>query len=55
MDERDVPLYRDFTALKSLELETWIAIGGFDFSNPGTPTFSAWYVFEVFDVVDMPS
>jgi len=40
-DPGDVPMYSEFTALQSDSLETWIAIGGFDFSDPG-PTFNAW-------------
>ncbi|KAL8690519.1 MAG: hypothetical protein Q9218_004050 [Villophora microphyllina] len=39
----DVPLYTEFTSLKTSSLQTWIAIGGFDFSDPGTSTFTAWY------------
>lgn len=39
----EVNLYREFTALKSRGVQTWIAIGGFDFSDPGTSTFRAWY------------
>ncbi|KAI9667656.1 MAG: hypothetical protein M1821_000473 [Bathelium mastoideum] len=34
-------LYKEFTALKNSNLQTWIAIGGFDFSDPG-PTRTAW-------------
>ncbi|CAL8581718.1 hypothetical protein XPA_007404 [Xanthoria parietina] len=37
----DVDLYAPFTALQSSDLETWIAIGGFDFSDPG-PTRFTW-------------
>jgi chitinase len=37
----DIPLYTQFTALKSSTMQTWIAIGGFDFSDPG-PTHTAW-------------
>ncbi|KAI4274222.1 MAG: hypothetical protein LQ337_004074 [Flavoplaca oasis] len=37
----DVELYRPFTKLRSSNLETWIAIGGFDFSDPG-PTRFTW-------------
>ncbi|KAL8637213.1 MAG: hypothetical protein Q9228_005493 [Teloschistes exilis] len=37
----DIPLYTAFTALKSSTLQTWIAIGGFDFSDPG-PTRTTW-------------
>lgn len=35
MDSRDVPYYTQFTALKSSTLQTWIAIGGWDFNDPG--------------------
>jgi len=35
-------MYLEFTALQSESLETWIAVGGFDFSNPDTPTYTAW-------------
>jgi len=35
-------MYTEFTSLQSDSLETWIAIGGFDFSDPDTPTFNAW-------------
>ena len=38
----DVPLYTDFTGLKTSGLQTWIAVGGFDFSDPGTAGFHAW-------------
>ncbi|KAM7188895.1 hypothetical protein V8F33_010342, partial [Rhypophila sp. PSN 637] len=38
----DVALYTQFTSLKRTGLETWIAIGGFDFSDPGTATHTAW-------------
>ncbi|KAF1985932.1 glycoside hydrolase family 18 protein, partial [Aulographum hederae CBS 113979] len=37
-DERLFPL---FTALKTDKMQTWIAIGGFDFSDPG-PTHTTW-------------
>ena len=39
----DAALYNQFTALKTSKLQTWIAIGGFDFSNVG-PTHTTWYV-----------
>jgi len=39
----DSSLYTQFTALKTSKLQTWIAIGGFDFSNVG-PTHTTWYV-----------
>ncbi|THY12303.1 glycoside hydrolase [Aureobasidium pullulans] len=32
----DVTLYKEFTSLQKTGLETWIAIGGFDFSNKGS-------------------
>ena len=41
MDQRDVAQYREFTALASNSLQTWVAIGGWSFSDPG-PTFTAW-------------
>lgn len=37
----DIPLYTQFTALKSDTLETWIAVGGFDFSDAGA-THTTW-------------
>ncbi|KAL2069976.1 hypothetical protein VTL71DRAFT_14656 [Oculimacula yallundae] len=37
----DVDMFSQFTALKSSKLQTWIAIGGYDFSNPG-PTHTTW-------------
>ncbi|KAJ4288855.1 hypothetical protein N0V88_007185 [Collariella sp. IMI 366227] len=37
----DVALYKEFTALKSSKLQTWVAIGGWDFSDPG-PTRTAF-------------
>jgi chitinase len=33
---------REFTSLSSGKLQTWIAVGGFDFSDPGTPTHATW-------------
>ena len=42
-DLADVALYTQFTALQRSGLETWIAIGGFDFSDNG-PTHTTWYV-----------
>jgi chitinase len=41
-DAGDEQLYTEFTALQSQGVKTWIAIGGFDFSDPGTPTHTAW-------------
>ncbi|KAI1269774.1 glycoside hydrolase superfamily [Xylariaceae sp. FL1019] len=40
-DEADASLITEFTALKSRGLQTWVAVGGFDFSDPG-PTRTAW-------------
>jgi chitinase len=40
-DLADITLYTEFTALQHSTLETWIAIGGFDFSDAG-PTHSTW-------------
>ncbi|CAD6447523.1 8ee79419-bd96-49f7-bc53-35763a80c0cc [Sclerotinia trifoliorum] len=37
----DVAIYPDFTGLQSKELQTWVAIGGWDFNNPG-PTQTVW-------------
>lgn len=41
VDPGDFALYSQFTALKSAVMQTWIAIGGFDFSDPG-PTYTTW-------------
>lgn len=41
-DPGDVQLYAEFTALSSPTLATWIAIGGFDFSDAGIPTHTTW-------------
>ncbi|KAK7958671.1 hypothetical protein PG988_013519 [Apiospora saccharicola] len=38
----DAELYAQFTALKSRGLETWIAVGGFDFSDPNKATHGTW-------------
>ncbi|KAK3984687.1 glycoside hydrolase superfamily, partial [Cladorrhinum sp. PSN332] len=38
----DHQLMLDFTALKRHGVQTWIAVGGFDFSDPGTPTHTTW-------------
>ncbi|KAF6841708.1 hypothetical protein CPLU01_00380 [Colletotrichum plurivorum] len=35
MHEGDIPLYGEFTALKRNGLQTWIAIGGWSFNDPG--------------------
>lgn len=37
----DVELMLAFTALKSSSLQTWIAVGGYGFSDPG-PTHNTW-------------
>ena len=42
MNSADVPLYGEFTALKRNGLQTWIAIGGWSFNDPGTETYSAY-------------
>ncbi|KAF2024262.1 glycoside hydrolase [Setomelanomma holmii] len=42
MNEGDIPLYGEFTSLKRNELQTWIAIGGWSFNDPGTATYSAY-------------
>ncbi len=41
VDPGDFALYSQFTALKTTVMQTWIAIGGFDFSDPG-PTHTTW-------------
>ncbi|OTA65820.1 glycoside hydrolase family 18 protein, partial [Hypoxylon sp. EC38] len=41
VDSRDVPIYTEFTALKSSTIQTWISIGGWDFNDPG-PTQTTW-------------
>ncbi|KAF2012825.1 glycoside hydrolase family 18 protein, partial [Aaosphaeria arxii CBS 175.79] len=41
MHPDDVDLYRRFTALQSPKLQTWIAVGGWDFSDVG-PTHETW-------------
>ncbi|KAH7117301.1 oviduct-specific glycoprotein [Dactylonectria macrodidyma] len=39
----DPAMMKDFTALsKDGKLQTWIAIGGFDFSDPGKSTHTTW-------------
>lgn len=37
----DPQLYEEFVALKRSGLETWLAVGGWDFSDPG-PTRTTW-------------
>ena len=43
-DEADKQYINDFTALKGKgnNLQTWVAVGGFDFSNSGTATHTTW-------------
>lgn len=41
-DPGDSVLYTQFNALKTPQLQTWISIGGGDFSDPGTLTFNTW-------------
>ncbi|KAL8793141.1 MAG: hypothetical protein Q9195_004253 [Heterodermia aff. obscurata] len=42
-NDGDTDRYPEFTKLQSSKLKTWLAIGGFDFSDPG-PTRDTWYV-----------
>ena len=35
-------MMREFTGLATNGLQTWIAVGGFDFSDEGTPTHTTW-------------
>lgn len=42
MNEADVPIYKEFTALKSNNLETWVAVGGWSFNDEGTATRTAY-------------
>ncbi|KAF2651445.1 glycoside hydrolase family 18 protein [Lophiostoma macrostomum CBS 122681] len=41
MDPSDVAIYRNFTDLKHRGLQTWIAVGGWEFTNPGR-TLNTW-------------
>ncbi|KAI0865017.1 hypothetical protein F4860DRAFT_527723 [Xylaria cubensis] len=41
VDSRDVPIYSQFTALKTANLQTWVSVGGWDFNDPG-PTQSTF-------------
>ncbi|POS77062.1 oviduct-specific glycoprotein [Diaporthe helianthi] len=46
----DIQGMKDFTALsKDGKVQTWIAVGGFDFSNPGTATHTTCSVKEYMD------
>ncbi|MCJ1283616.1 hypothetical protein MMC26_002947 [Xylographa opegraphella] len=40
-DDADIEIYQQFTSLKSSTLKTWVAIGGWDFNDPG-PTETTW-------------
>jgi chitinase len=40
-DQADEELMYAFTALKTSSLKTWIAVGGYGFSDPG-PTQHTW-------------
>ena len=43
--EDDVAMMKEFTDLsKDRDLKTWIAVGGFDFSNPNASTHKTWFV-----------
>ncbi|KAL2880734.1 hypothetical protein SGCOL_003761 [Colletotrichum sp. CLE4] len=39
----DEPLMREFTALKKSGLQTWIAVGGYDFSDVNRTTHTTWH------------
>lgn len=41
-DAPDEQLFLPFTDLQAKGIKTWIAVGGFDFSDPGTTTHTAW-------------
>jgi GH18 family chitinase len=41
-DIKDEDIYAEFTALQRLGVETWIAVGGFDFSDDNTSTHQTW-------------
>lgn len=41
-NDEDTPLYTEFTGLKTSTMQTWIAIGGYDFSDNGTATHTTW-------------
>jgi chitinase len=38
----DIPVYGQFTALKRNGLQTWVAVGGWNFNDPGSPTEFAY-------------
>ncbi|KAF3807414.1 Chitotriosidase-1 [Colletotrichum gloeosporioides] len=39
----DEPLMREFTALKKSGLQTWVAVGGYDFSDKERSTHTTWH------------
>ncbi|KAI1170193.1 hypothetical protein F4777DRAFT_570207 [Nemania sp. FL0916] len=41
-DEEDIYLMTAFTALKTSTMQTWISVGGYDFSDVGQPTHTTW-------------
>jgi chitinase len=41
-DPADEPLMPQFTALRSKGVQTWIAVGGYDFSDPNKATHRTW-------------
>jgi chitinase len=51
----DEAMMKEFTALSSDgKLKTWIAIGGFDFSDPGTATHTTWLVLNHLFLAPLP-
>jgi len=57
VNDLDLILYHEFTALKSATLQTWIGLGGFDFNDPGPTytTFSDLVTFPANRAVFIPS
>ncbi|KAG4443175.1 hypothetical protein IFR05_001317 [Cadophora sp. M221] len=41
VSDKDIPVYKEFTGLKTTGVQTWIAVSGFDFSDEG-PTHTTW-------------
>jgi chitinase len=41
-DPLDVPIMSEFTALRSKGVQTWIAVGGYDFSDENKATHRTW-------------
>ncbi|KAI0201413.1 glycoside hydrolase superfamily [Astrocystis sublimbata] len=41
-EKEDISLMTAFTQLKTSTLQTWIAVGGYDFSDKGSPTHTTW-------------